>query len=180
VVVAKKLPTLEDFMQFASREENADRLFEFINGEFIEVSPGRTWNSEIGHRIAIAVYLFCAEHNIPYHSSGEQGAYQILGHVTVPDFAYKRTPMSKEYPDPIAPEWVVEVVSPTDKAKEIRAKQEIYQDAGILYWEIYPDLERIDVYAPGQPLRTLRINDSLDGGDVLPGFRLPIRKLLED
>jgi Uma2 family endonuclease len=179
-MITRQVHTFEDFQQFVSLPENEDRLFEFINGEIIEVSPGRTRNSEYGHEIAFAVRLFCRERDIPCHTSGEQGAYNVQGHVVAPDFAYKRTPMSKEYPDPVAPEWAVEVISPTDKAGEIRAKREIYQAAGILYWEMYPDLERIDVYAPGQPARSLGIDGILDGGNVLPGFTLPVRKLLED
>jgi Uma2 family endonuclease len=74
---------------------------------------------------------------------------------------------------------VVEVISPTDKAKEIREKREIYQHAGILLWEMYAELERIDVYPPGKPMRTFSIDDTLDGGDVLPGFKLTVQALLE-
>jgi Uma2 family endonuclease len=179
-MVAREIHTFEDFEQFISQEENADRLFEFINGEIIEVSPGRTRNSEYGHEIAFAVRLFCREHSMPCHTSGEQGAYLVHGHVVVPDFAFKRTPTSNDYPDPVAPEWVVEIVSPTDKAKEIREKREIYRRAGILYWEMYPDLQRIDVYAPSQAVRELGIDDVLDGGSVLPGFTLPVRSLFEE
>lgn len=179
-MVAREIHTLEDFEHFISLEENNDRLFEFINGEIIEVSPGRTWNSTFGHKLAIAVYLFCTERNIPCHTSGEQGAYRVSGHVLVPDFAYKRTPMSKDYPDPVAPAWAVEVISPTDKAKKIREKREIYEAAGILYWEMYPDLQRIDVYAPGEAIRQLGIDDLLDGGRVLPEFILSVRSLFEE
>lgn len=172
--------TLEDFKQFVSQDENADRLFELINGRIIEISPGRTRNSEYGHVLAAAVRVFCKERGLPCHTSGEAGAYNIQGNVCVPDFAYKDTPMSRDYPDPVPPKWVVEVISPTDKAREIREKREIYQLAGILLWELYGELERIDVYPPGKPMQTYGINDTLDGGDVLPGFTLPAKELLED
>jgi hypothetical protein len=33
------------------------------------------------------------------------------------------------------------------------------------------------VYAPGQPKRTININDILDGGDVLPGFSMPLKEI---
>jgi len=39
-----------------------------------------------------------------------------------------------------------------------------------LLWLIYPDNRLIDVYRPGQPTVTLKAGDTLDGGDVLPGF----------
>jgi hypothetical protein len=71
-----------------------------LDGELIEVPPGRTRNSEFGHRIAVHVHLFCQAQAIPCHTSGGDGAYRIRAHVVAPDFAYKRTPMSDEYPDP--------------------------------------------------------------------------------
>jgi len=42
---------------------------------------------------------------------------------------------------------------------------------------MYPPSQTIDVYAPGKKKRTFGVNDTLDGGDVLPGFRLPVREL---
>lgn len=170
--------TMEEFIEFVHLPENEDRLFELINGEIIDVSPGRTRFSETGHILAAAVRPFCTAHDLPCHTSGEAGAYNIMGNVVMPDFAYKRTPMSDEYPDPTPPEWAVEVISPTDKATDIRNKRQIYLDAGILYWEVYLQSQYIDVYAPGQPMKTLGINDTLDGGDVLPGFTLPVKELL--
>jgi Uma2 family endonuclease len=172
-----KLYTMDEFKEFVIRPENADRLFELINGEIIEVSPGRTSNSRIGHLIAVAVYPFCQEHGFPCYTSGGDGAYAILGNTVAPDFAYKRTPTSNEYPDPEPPLWVVEIISPTDKPSDIRKKRQIYRQAGILYWEMYPDVRGVDVYPPGQPMREVGIDDTLDGGDVLPGFTLPVREL---
>lgn len=169
--------TLQEFEDFIARPENSDRLFEFINGEIVEILPGRTRYSEIGHILSFAVRLFCEEHNLPCHTSGEAGAYRVRGNVVAPDFAYKRTPMSDDYPDPVAPEWIVEIISPTDKATDIREKRQIYQQTGLLLWEIYPQTQSVDIYAPGQPLQTVTIDGTLDGGDVLPGFTLPARRL---
>jgi Uma2 family endonuclease len=86
--------------------------------------------------------------------------------------------MSDEYPDPVAPSWAVEIVSPTDKAINVRNKRSIYIAAGILYWEIYPDLQRVDVYAPGQPMVTVGMDGTLDGGRVLPGFTVALKDIL--
>src|SRR5262245_61237442 len=118
--------TLEEFIQFALRPENADQNFELINGEIILMSPSRTDTSEYSQIITFAVRLFCRDHNLPCHTSGEAGAYLILGNVVVPDFAYKPTKMSGKYPDPEPPLFVVEVISPTDKPDDIRAKRLIY------------------------------------------------------
>jgi Uma2 family endonuclease len=73
----------------------------------------------------------------------------------------------------------VGVISPTDKPDDIRAKRLIYIEieAGILYWEVYPKSQSIDVYAPGKPLLTIGIDGVLDGGDVLPGLQIPVKEL---
>jgi Uma2 family endonuclease len=173
------LYTIEDFREFITLPENENRLFELIDGEINEVSPGRTKNSLFGHIIVAAVHAFCREHKLPCYTSGGDGAYNIQGHVAAPDFAYKPTPMSDEYPDPVPPLWAIEIISPTDKAKDIRAKRKIYRNAKILLWEMYPKLTSIDVYAPGKPVEEFGINDVLDVGDILPGFTLTVRDLFD-
>jgi Uma2 family endonuclease len=176
-LVTHKPVTLADFAVITARPENADRLFELINGELIEVSPGRTSNSQLEFRLAFRVQLFCQEHSLPCYVSGGDGAYQIGADVVAPDFAYKRTPMSDDYPDPVPPLWAVEIISPTDKPDDIHTKRQVYLRAGILYWEIYPKSRSIDVYAPGQPMRTVNADEVLDGGAVLPSFTLKVSDL---
>jgi Uma2 family endonuclease len=169
--------SIDEFKQFVNQPENADDLFELINGEIIKVMPGRTNNSYRGHILTVAVHRFCDDHKLPCYTSGGDGAYRIGEDVVAPDFAYKRTPMSDDYSDPVAPLWAVEIISPTDKAADIRDKRQIYGRAGILLWEMYPQSKSIDVYAPGHAMRTHRIDDTLDGGDALPGFTLPVRDI---
>jgi Uma2 family endonuclease len=169
--------TIDEFIAFALKPQNSDKDFEFVNDKVIERRPGPTLYSWYGQNIMFAIRMFCREHGVVCHTSSAYGAYHILGNVVAPNFAYKRTPMSDEYPDPEPPLWVVEIVSPTDKAPDIRAKRQIYRNAGILLWEMYPEEQSIDVYPPGKSMRTLDINETLDGGDVLPGFTLPVRDI---
>ena len=177
MAVQKQLYTIEEFVRFTEQPENSDRLFELINGEIIEKMPGTTRNSAIAAWVIFFVRLFCREREIPCFISGEQGTYDILGHAYAPDFAYKQTPTSTEYPDPVAPLWVVEVISPNDKPGEIRVKRLIYLQAGILYWEIYPEDQAVDVYIPGQPVHTYGIDDMIEVGDLLPGFKLAVKDI---
>jgi Uma2 family endonuclease len=172
-----QLYTIDDFRQFISLPENEDRLFELIDGEIIEVSPGRTRNSHYSHIFAIVVGNFCKKNQLPCYTSGGDGAYNVQGHVIAPDFAYKTTPMSDEYPDPVPPLWAVEIISPTDKAKDIRQKRKVYLDAGILLWEMYPQLTLIDVYTPNKPEASFGIDGVLELGDILPGFKLALRDI---
>jgi Uma2 family endonuclease len=176
-MLKQKEMTLEEFVVFANLPENEDRNLEFINGKVVEMSPSRSRNSDLGDMLVFQVRLFCRQHNIPCRTTSGDGAYNIDGNTIAPDFAYKPTEMSNEYPDPVPPLWAVEIISPTDTAQDIRNKREIYLHAGILYWELYPDERSIDVYASGQPKKTYSMGDMLDGGDVLLGFTLTVAEL---
>jgi Uma2 family endonuclease len=166
--------TVEEFKQYVAQPEHTDHLFELIRGEIVEKMPGRTSNSQVTMRLASKVIVHCEAKSLPCFISGEAGAYHVGDDVVAPDMAYKDTPMSDEYPDPIAPLWAVEVISPTDRASAIRKKREIYREAGILLWEVYPELQSVDVYAPGQPAVTFHIGQELTGGDILPGFTVAV------
>ncbi len=174
-MVTRQRLTLEEFVVFVHQPENLNREFELINGEMIEMSPSRSGYSGIGAKILARLSDYCEKNNLPENITMADGTFDINGNVLVPDVAYKSTPLEfEQYPDPIPPQLVVEVISPNDKATEIREKRQVYIDAGILYWEVYYTGKRVDVYAPGQPMRSLSIDDEVDGGDVLPGFKLSV------
>jgi Uma2 family endonuclease len=78
----------------------------------------------------------------------------------------------------LIPDFAVEVVSPSDYPNLIQLKIEKYLGAGIpLLVMVYPDRRTIRVYRHGSPPVDLEIGDVFDGGDVLPGFRLPVAEI---
>lgn len=168
--------TFDEFIAFAMLPENTERNFEFVDGEIIEKMPGLTENSGIASNIGIETAIHCRQHNLPYFVTGEAGAYRIGDNTLVPDFAFKTTPLSTQYPDPIPPLWAVEVISPNDKVKDIRKKRQRYLDAGILLWEIYPDEQLIDVYTPKQPMTSYGINEVIEVS-VIEGLKIEVSKL---
>lgn len=172
-----KLASVEEFLAFALLPENSERNFELIGGEIIEKMPGTTRNSALAFNIGFVVQTHCQKNELPCFISTGDGAYRINMDVVAPDFAYKTTPMAEEYPDPLPPLWAIEVISANDKAADIRKKRMIYIDADILYWEMYPESRSIDVYAPGQPMKTVGIDGILDAGPLLPGFMLPAKAI---
>src|ERR1041384_2487887 len=166
MLTRQKGMTIEEFIVFATSPENENRNLEFINGEIVEMSPGRSTYSKIEAIIAAVVYIFCQERSLPYSVSVGDGAYRIGNNTVAPDFAYRSSELIDEYPDPVPPQWAVEVVSPTDLATDIRNKREIYLHASILLWEVYYPSRSVDVYVPSQPKKTYSMGDVLDGGDV--------------
>jgi Uma2 family endonuclease len=172
--------TFEEFRAYALQPENSHRSFELINGEIIEKMPGTTLNSAIPVNIAFHTRLHCRDKVIPCYISTGDGAYRIGNNVVAPDMAYKQSPMSDEYPDPIAPLWVVEVISANDKAAEIRKKRQVYQEAGILLWEIYPELLSVDVYMPGQAPNTFQMGETLTLENIILSFTLTVKDIFEN
>jgi Uma2 family endonuclease len=78
----------------------------------------------------------------------------------------------------VLPNLAVEVVSPTDLAEEVNEKVAEYLRAGVtLVWVIYPRARQVQVYESLSSVRGLARSDELDGGTVLPGFRLPLTEL---
>jgi Uma2 family endonuclease len=79
---------------------------------------------------------------------------------------------------PFPPDLAVEVVSPNDTASEVEEKVDEWLRFGArLVWVAYPTGPRLSVHrADGTTLR-LGPDDDVDGGDVLPGFRMKVRDL---
>lgn len=176
-MVTREKVTLEQFRKFVYQPENASRVFELINGEIVEKMPGRATNSAIAGNFLFLTRLFCRQHQLPYVVTGEHGTYSVLGHPLAPDFAYRTEPLTGAYPEPEPPLWVAEVISPTDEPGRIAAKRQIYLQAGILYFEAYPDDQAVDVYAPGEPPRRFSLGDVIDLGSLIPGFTLAVQDI---
>ena len=77
-----------------------------------------------------------------------------------------------------APDLAVEVLSPTDVRRDVDEKIEQYLRVGVQQvWFVEPLPRRVTVHRPGQPPRVLDDADTLDGGDLLPGFSYPLSRL---
>ncbi len=80
----------------------------------------------------------------------------------------------------VVPELVVEIVSPNDAERDVNEKIGMWLDHGVsMALEVRPAGRAIVVHRPGVPAVTLTGNDVLDGGDVLPGFTLPLSEIFD-
>jgi len=79
-----------------------------------------------------------------------------------------------------APDLAVEVLSPSNSEKEMQRKLREYFAAGVrLVWCIDPRKRTASVYTAPESVTVLNENATFDGGDVLPGFRLSLKELLD-
>jgi Uma2 family endonuclease len=78
------------------------------------------------------------------------------------------------------PDLAVEVKSPSDSVRQLREKAEYYLQHGTrLVWLIFPAQRIIEVYTLDE-VEILIEGDSLTGGDVLPGFSMPVADVFAD
>ena len=81
----------------------------------------------------------------------------------------------------LAPDLAVEVRSPDNTLAELSVKANEYLEAGArMVWIVDPPTRTVQVMRPGRPAVTLSLDDVLDGGDVLPGFSLPVSRLFAE
>jgi len=80
-----------------------------------------------------------------------------------------------------APDLAVEILSPSNRAGEIHAKVADYLAAGArLVWIVDPKRRTITIHETLLAPRRLGARDALDGGDVLPGFAIPVEAVFEE
>ncbi len=79
----------------------------------------------------------------------------------------------------LCPDFVAELLSPSDRLTDTMRKMEHWLEAGaLLGWLLAPASETVFIFAPGQPVRTVQGFDQLLSGEpVLPGFELELRRL---
>jgi Uma2 family endonuclease len=88
------------------------------------------------------------------------------------------TPEQKEKFPPIAPDFVLELVSQSDRLKDIQAKMQEYIDNGVkLGWLINPKERQVEVYRQGQTPEVLDSPITLSGENTLPGFILDLQDI---
>jgi len=80
----------------------------------------------------------------------------------------------------VTPEFVVELRSPSDNLDTLREKMCEYIDNGsLLGWLINPQDNQVEIYRKGQAVEILENPNQLSGEDVLPGFSLDLKRVME-
>jgi Uma2 family endonuclease len=171
----------EDLLSMA----DGDR-FELVDGKLVE-RPMSTWSSFVAGRILIHFGIFNLQKELVW-AFPEGTSYQCFPRD--PNLVRKadcsliaRHRMSAEQIQGpghlrIAPDLAVEVVSPNDVVYDLDQKILDYLAAGVrLVWVINPETRTVRIHRADSSVSQLRESDELDGEDVLPGFRLPVRNL---
>lgn len=155
---------------------------ELIRGELIQMPPASYRHSLLAAWIVTLLNMHVRPRQLGSVTTADGG--YILSRdpdvVVAPDAAFVRAdrlPPEGEVPTylELAPDLVVEVVSPSDSASNLMDKVLLYLNAGVrLVWIVHPEPQIVTVHFPDHTAKTLTTADTLDGGDVLPGFSVPV------
>jgi Uma2 family endonuclease len=170
--------TLADFAGWIERPEHAGRRFELIDGEIVE-GPSNPYSSWIVQNMLAAIVVYLQQHPVGY-VTGEAAGYQNGEQVLSPDGAFVTSlPMRQGFSTEL-PKLVIEIISPTDRSADVMLKLRKYLAAGVTFWVVYPEQKTVDVWVPGQPVISLGADEALSAPDILPGFSLSVRSVVED
>ncbi len=161
------------------------RLFELVDGVLVEKAMGFS-ESRLAIIIAHLIERFLEGVNLGI-VVGADGMMRLApGLVRIPDVSFiswKRLPGRRIPHEPIpslAPDLAVEVLSVSNTEAEIQRKLGEYFAAGVrLAWVIDSEMRTARVYTSLKRVKTIPEDGALEGGKVLPGFRLALQGLFE-
>jgi Uma2 family endonuclease len=175
--------TVQDVIDIERRE---DKLCELVEGVLVEKVMSYSESSLAGF-LAELLNAFVIPRNLGL-VAGADGTVELLtGLVRIPDVSFikwDRIPGRRRPAEPVpelVPNLAVEVLSRSNTPGEMAAKRQDYFNAGVeLVWEVDPVARTVAVYTNVTQVVTLTVNDTLDGGSVLPGFVLPVHELFAE
>lgn len=159
------------------------RRYELVKGELVEITPVGPRHGWIVVRLAAQLNKYVEAHDLGYVMVEAGFCLECQPDtVRAPDIAFltreRMPPEDHEGFVPGAPDLAVEVVSPSERDTDIQDKVMDYLRLGTrLVWIVRPRQRTITVYRPDGTVQLLQETDILDGAEVLPGFRLPMREV---
>jgi Uma2 family endonuclease len=173
--------TAEQLMRLPSR----GKRYELKRGELLMMTPAGALHGRVVMALGVLLHVYASQHKLGQVFAAETGFKIHVDPDTVraPDIAF----VAKERVPPagvprgyweLAPDLVVEVVSPNDSAADVQDKIEEWLNAGVRrVWVVYPDTQTIHIYRSLKEVNVLKPGDRLDGEDVLPGFSCTVEEI---
>jgi Uma2 family endonuclease len=165
------------------RESPERRLCELVDGVLVEKVMG-TKEALLSAVIVQILWNFVEARDLGLVLGADGMVRLKIGLVRIPDvcfISWDRLPAG-ELPDEaiagVVPDLAVEVLSKGNTEAEMKRKLREYFQAGVrLVWLIEPKTQTARVYASPTKMQQIVRDEALDGGQVLPGFVLPLKQL---
>ncbi len=168
---------------------DALKFYEVVDGEFVQKSPPWVLESVLAGFLQGLMGAFARANGLGrvvtetlflIDRAQVQMRRPTLAFISEPRWPLKRRVPETEAWD-VVPDLAAEVVNQSTPADDVAIKIERYFQAGVsAVWVIYPVTNKVYVYESPTRLRILEVGDALEGGDILPGFRVALSTLFEE
>lgn len=173
--------TDEQFFHFCrtNREYHIERN---NRGELVIMPPVGWETSNKNALIVSALYLWSKQDGTGFVTDSSAGFILPNGAIRSPDAAWIRKERLAELSPnelqrflPLAPNFVIELRSQSDRLGDLQSKMTEYSENGVaLGWLIDPDLRQVHIYRPGETVIILDEPDMISAEPVLPRFELDL------
>jgi Uma2 family endonuclease len=185
--------TIDEYM----RLYDSEGPFEIIDGERVEKLATVFGHSEILSLLVELLQNFVRENRLgriypeaAFILPDPENRQWVKG-ARIPDILYIQAERLKTYraetenyrgrPLMLVPDLTIEIISENDIYKDIKRKVQIYLEDGVrLVWVIDPFSQSVMVWEQGKQPQDLTKDDTLSGGDIIPGFEIQISTILEE
>ncbi|MCY4020779.1 MAG: Uma2 family endonuclease [Chloroflexi bacterium] len=181
--VQQQYVTVDRFLEMVEQPQYQDRVLELVEGAIVEMSKPTRIHGVVTMRLALKIANFVEERKLGEVTVGDTG-FVLKRHaherdtVRGLDIAFVNSDRLPSPPDntwyEIGPDLAVEVISPNNKTADTHLKVTQLLNAGTrLIWVVYPENRSVVTHTANRA-KTLYEDDTLSGGDVLPGFELRV------
>ena len=156
--------------------------YELVRGELRKMAPAGRTHGKRGNRVNYSLSAHVYENNLGEVYLAESGFHLASDpdHVLAPDVAFVSREREESAPEedgffPGPPDLAIEVISPSDRYTEVEAKVEEWFNAGtLMVIVVNPRNRTVRVYRSLVDSDLLTEQDTLEGGDVVPGWKLQV------
>jgi len=169
----------------ANNESRQKQSCELVDGVLVEKAMG-VKESMMACYVIQLLLNFLDDKDLGVVLGADAALRLMPGQVRIPDVSFisQARLIDGELPDAplpnLVPDLAVEVLSKSNTKKEMKRKLHDYFLCGVqLVWVLQPKTQTAEVYTSPTQVRRLDKGQTLDGGEVLPGFTLPLRQVFD-
>ncbi|MGF1542656.1 MAG: Uma2 family endonuclease [Pleurocapsa sp.] len=175
----------DEVLEQLCRENPEAKLETNAQGQLIVMSPTGSQSGKFNLSLSSQVWYWNSQTLLGVAFDSSTGFKLSNGAVRSPDVSWiaiakwnALTDKQKRGFAPIDPDFVIELMSPTDEILELQQKMSEYMACGVrLGWLINPDEKQVEIYRQGQDKQLLSSPISLSGEDFLPGLTVDLAEI---